>query len=247
MSPGDEADLPPGAREAWQPGDRAWYEYRCLESDDSADAELWHRSHQQVTVLGRAADEDFSGTFLDRAEVACPNVYRIRFPDGYEGDAVEDELLTSPEHYDRPDPPARPSDPEALVAGPAYLPPVVSHAGCCRGDDLRHEAVSDAPVPFADGHACVDCCPCLDCGAYRAAQRELDPSAWPPGAQPDMREGARPGESETAAAARPRPSSRAAQADFPAPGQVAAPGQANGVRRRAASRSRPTAPGRAVR
>jgi prepilin-type processing-associated H-X9-DG protein len=64
------------------------------------------------------------------------------------------------------------------VGRTAYLPPVLSHADCCRGDDLRHEAISEAPVLFADGHACVDCCPCPDCGAYRASLWEQDPSAW---------------------------------------------------------------------
>ena len=96
---------PDGVREAWQPGDRAWYEYHCLESDDSADAALWHRSHQQITVLGRGADEDLGGTFQERAEAGCPNVYQVRFADGYEGTAFEDELLTGPEHYERPAPP----------------------------------------------------------------------------------------------------------------------------------------------
>jgi prepilin-type processing-associated H-X9-DG protein len=131
----------------------------------------------------------------------------------------------------------------------AYLPSVVSHAGCCGGDDLRHEAVSEAPVLFADGHACVDCCPCLDCGAYRAALWELDPSAWPPGTQPDMRESARPGESEKAPERqRPRPSPRATAVDFPAVGQLAAPGQPAGARRQAARRSRHgTTPGRVAR
>lgn len=60
-----------------------------------------------------------------------------------------------------------------------YLPPNVSHEACCRGDDLRHKAVSDRPNPFLDGHACVDCCPCLDCGEYHAELWGQDPSAWP--------------------------------------------------------------------
>lgn len=114
MSPGDgarpmsavrDSGPPDGAREAWLPGDLAWFEYHCLESDDSADAALWHRSHQQVMVLGRAADEDLGGTLLERAEAGCPNAYRIRFGDGHEGTALEDELLTGPEHYERPGPP----------------------------------------------------------------------------------------------------------------------------------------------
>lgn len=32
-------------------GKRMWFEYHCLESDSSCDAELWYRSHQQVNVL----------------------------------------------------------------------------------------------------------------------------------------------------------------------------------------------------
>ncbi len=101
-----DSGTPDGVREAWQPGDLAWYEYHCLESDDSADAALWHRSHQRVTVLGRGADEDLGGTLLERAEAGGPNVYEIRFADGYEGLAFEDERLTGPGHYERPDPPA---------------------------------------------------------------------------------------------------------------------------------------------
>jgi hypothetical protein len=100
-----DSDTPDGVREAWQPGDQAWFEYHCWEDDASNDAALWHRSHQQVTVVGRGIDEDLGGTFLERAEAGCPNVYGIRFPDGYEGAAFEDELLTGPEHYQRPEPP----------------------------------------------------------------------------------------------------------------------------------------------
>jgi hypothetical protein len=35
-----------------------------------------------------------------------PKLYRIRFNDGHEGTAYEDELYTSPEHWVRDDPPA---------------------------------------------------------------------------------------------------------------------------------------------
>jgi len=107
MTTARDSGTPDGVREAWQPGDLAWFEYHCWESYESSDAPLWLRSHQQVTVLGRdpGDDEDFGGTFLDRADACCPNVYQVRFADGHEGTAFEDELLTGPEHYQRPDPP----------------------------------------------------------------------------------------------------------------------------------------------
>src|SRR5690242_20469538 len=94
-----------GARESWQPGESASYEYHCLESGGSQDAALWYRSHQRVTVLGRGADEDHPGTFTERTADGCPRVYRVRFGDGYESDAFEDELLDGPAWFTRPDPP----------------------------------------------------------------------------------------------------------------------------------------------
>jgi hypothetical protein len=97
---------PPGLREEWRPGDLAWFEYHCWEDDASSDAALWHRSHQQVTVTRRGTDENWGETLLDRAQAGCPNVYDIRFADGHEGPAFEDELLAGPEFYERPDPPA---------------------------------------------------------------------------------------------------------------------------------------------
>ena len=36
-----------GWRDEWPPGTVAWFEYHCQESDDSDDADLWYRSHQQ--------------------------------------------------------------------------------------------------------------------------------------------------------------------------------------------------------
>lgn len=96
-------------REAWQPGETAWFEYHCNESPDSAHAEWWYRSQEQVTVLGEADHDGWEGsTFADRAEAAQPKVYKIRWADGFEGDVFEDELLTSPAGFERPAPPARP-------------------------------------------------------------------------------------------------------------------------------------------
>jgi hypothetical protein len=94
---------PAGQREQWQPGDAAWFEYHCLESPESADAPAWYRSHQRVTVLRQR--EDYGGTATERGEAGCPNVYQVRFSDGLEWDAFEDELLTSPGFFVRPDPP----------------------------------------------------------------------------------------------------------------------------------------------
>jgi hypothetical protein len=91
-------------RETWPPGTTAWFEYHCWESPASGDAALWFRSHQQVTVLGRDEDENMGATMLDRADAGCPNVYIIRFADGHEGGAVEDELLNGPEFFFRPGP-----------------------------------------------------------------------------------------------------------------------------------------------
>ena len=96
-----------GHKERWLPGEKAWFEYRCLESDESGDAPAWLHSHQQVEVL---SDRDCEGreaglSFLERDEEGWPDSYRIRFSDGLEWDAYEDELLTSKRFFEREDPP----------------------------------------------------------------------------------------------------------------------------------------------
>lgn len=85
------------------------FEYHCLESRKSADAELWYRSHQRVTVL-ECVNEDQCGdmTADERAEAGMPLVFTILFNDGYTDDAFEDELLSSVGEYQRPDPPEKP-------------------------------------------------------------------------------------------------------------------------------------------
>ena len=75
-----------------------YFEYHCNESEDSAHAELWHHTHQQVTVLG-VDDPGYGGTPEERAEEGQPRVYFIRFDDGYEHSAFEDELVDSEEDY----------------------------------------------------------------------------------------------------------------------------------------------------
>jgi len=91
-------------------GQRFWFEYHCYEGHDSSDAEVWYRSHRQCVVIGEADhDGDKSVSFEDRCEMGMQCVYRVRFDDGLEWDVFEDELLDSPEHFERPDPPPRPS------------------------------------------------------------------------------------------------------------------------------------------
>ena len=92
----------------WKPGETAWFEYHCTESDDSADAKLWYHSHQKVTVVGREQADgwDWPGsTMRERGEAGAPRAYKVRFKDGYEWTAGEDELMTSRKGFYRPDPP----------------------------------------------------------------------------------------------------------------------------------------------
>ena len=99
-----------GCSESWAIGSRPYFEYHCYEGHDSADAQLWYHSHQQVTVLRRnVEDETANGvegyTFVERSESGAPANYTVRFDDGVEGCVMEDELLTGPEHYTRPNAP----------------------------------------------------------------------------------------------------------------------------------------------
>lgn len=87
-------------------GHTYWFEYHCWESPHSGDAEIWYRSHQQVQVL-ELVNLPFFGTLKERAEQGCLLVYKVRFPDGLEWDVFEDELMTSPKSFNRPDPPKR--------------------------------------------------------------------------------------------------------------------------------------------
>lgn len=87
-------------------GDEVWFEYHCWESDESSDAELWHHSHQKVTVLS-LLERGYGKTFIERAELGHPAMYRILFEDGSTGCAFEDELLDSKGEFCREDPPER--------------------------------------------------------------------------------------------------------------------------------------------
>lgn len=98
-----------GGREHWNPGDKAYFEYHCLESHNSSDAHLWYRSHQPVTVYHENSGEsDLPSTYADRQDAGMFKFYHVEFPDKSTGTAHEDELLTHPKHYYRPDPPKGP-------------------------------------------------------------------------------------------------------------------------------------------
>lgn len=86
-------------------GSKWWFEYHCFESDESCDADLWYRSHTRVTIIGPKNFDEAFGTEAERAEAGMPLVYRIRFSDGYEKDAFEDEMMSSKNSFNRPDPP----------------------------------------------------------------------------------------------------------------------------------------------
>lgn len=78
-------------------GERAWFEYHCYEGHDSSDAQAWYRSHQQVTILAHEeVDEPY---FLDDGSEATRYHYRVRFADGHEHSAFDDELHNSPEGF----------------------------------------------------------------------------------------------------------------------------------------------------
>lgn len=90
-------------------GNEYFFEYHCLESHDSSDAELWYKSHQKVTIL-EILEPDFtpSKTFKERMEEGLPLTYLVRFNDGFTYHAMEDELMETEEHFSRPCPPLIP-------------------------------------------------------------------------------------------------------------------------------------------
>ncbi len=73
---------------------RRWFEYHCYEGEDSSDAELWHHTHQQVTVLNKITDID---------EREGGKMYRVRFADGLQYDVCDDELVATAKNFYRPD------------------------------------------------------------------------------------------------------------------------------------------------
>lgn len=85
---------PPGNKTYWARGETAWFEYHCEQSHTSSDAELWYHSKEPVEIIG-ISDRGVGRTMLDRIEYNIPRFYKIRFADGFEGVAFEDELYTS--------------------------------------------------------------------------------------------------------------------------------------------------------
>lgn len=93
-------------RERWAVGETAWFEYHCNESPESPDAPAWYRSHQQVTVVAGPECNDGAGlSRAERDECGQPFTYTVRFSDGLEWCAFEDELSESRDYWERPDPP----------------------------------------------------------------------------------------------------------------------------------------------
>jgi hypothetical protein len=73
-------------------GEKYWFEYHCLESEQSCHADLWHRTHQQVKIL-ELVEKGYGCTQKQRLDNGQPAVYKIEFNDGFKYDAFEDELL----------------------------------------------------------------------------------------------------------------------------------------------------------
>lgn len=97
-------------KEAWIPGEMAHFEYHCWESHDSADAQLWYRSHRLAEIVREEESDAWEGSvFIERAEAGLPKAYRVRFDDGQEFVTTEDELFTDPAGFYCDPPPQQPS------------------------------------------------------------------------------------------------------------------------------------------
>ncbi len=81
----------------WKPNETAYYEYHCYQGHDSADAQLWYRSHQPVVVLG-ISERGYGNTAIARTNNGEPRIYQVQFKDGHVGDVFEDELFTDPRY-----------------------------------------------------------------------------------------------------------------------------------------------------
>lgn len=99
------ARLPAGLKNDWKRGEVAYFEYHCDKSPSSQDYPAYQHSHQAVKVL-KIAERGEGRTLMERGKNSMIRVYTVRFADGLEWDAFEDELLTSPKYFDKEwDPP----------------------------------------------------------------------------------------------------------------------------------------------
>lgn len=91
----DHADIAT-TREQWKPGDTARFDYSlAFDPKSEVCAALHHRSGQTVTIVAENDSDDVRSelaTLAERAESGELITYEIRFPDGFEHDAFEDEL-----------------------------------------------------------------------------------------------------------------------------------------------------------
>ena len=67
------------------PDQEYWFEYHCLESEESADAELWHHTAQFVTILSQ----------IPIKEAEELPMYKVQFKDGFSYDVFDDELIST--------------------------------------------------------------------------------------------------------------------------------------------------------
>ena len=78
---------------------RRWFEYHCYEGEDSADADIWHHTHQPVKVLSKSKGVSCGSSWY----CDMPRTYDVKFADGFECVVLDDELLADPTEFDRPD------------------------------------------------------------------------------------------------------------------------------------------------
>jgi len=70
------------------PGDRVFFEYHCLQSDESCDAELWHHTRQWAVVVAVVTHPE--------VDLELSPMYIIRFEDDYQHDVFNDEVTERP-------------------------------------------------------------------------------------------------------------------------------------------------------
>lgn len=70
-------------RSLFKRGQQVFFHYKCFESEESADAELWHHTDQHAVVVKRIFN-------CEESEVG--QMYIVRFSDGFEYDVFADEM-----------------------------------------------------------------------------------------------------------------------------------------------------------